>query len=106
MKNNMIHRAQFINKIDEGCITIYYYGDGFQGNISFYLNEFLPCADARLRKVLKEYREPLGGEYAPLCWALYHWLEYLSRHCGVRGKAFGNKVLKNMDVLAKELGIK
>lgn len=102
---NMIIRAQFINKIDEGCVTIYYYGGGFQGKISFYINEFLPCSDARLRKVLKEYREPLDGEYAPLCWALYHWLEDLSKHCGARGKAYGNKVLKNMDVLAKELGI-
>lgn len=102
---NMIIKAQFINKIDEGCIIIYYYGPDFHGKISFYINEFLPCSDARLRKILKEYREPLGGEYAPLCWALYHWLEDLSKYCGARGKVYGNKVLKNMDVLAKELGI-
>lgn len=102
---NMIFKAQFINQIDEGCITIYYYGGGFQGKISFYITEFLPCSDARLRKVLKEYREPLGGEYSALCWSLYHWLESLSKYCGARGKAYGNKVLKNMDVLAKELGI-
>lgn len=103
---NMILKAQFINKIDEGCIVIYYYGNGFTGRLTLLINEFLPCSDARLRKVLKEYREPLGGEYAPLCWALYHWLEDLSKYCGARGKAYGNKVLKNMDVLAKELGIK
>lgn len=102
---NMILKAQFINKIDEGNITIYYYGGGFQGKISIYINEFFPCVDSRLRKLLKEYREPLGGEYTALCWSLYHWLEDLSKYCGARGKAYGNKVLKNMDVLAKELGI-
>lgn len=106
MKNNMIHTARFVNFVDSGEATIFYSGDGFSGRITLYINEFLPCSDARLRKVLKEYREPLGGEYAPLCWALYHWLEDLSKYCGVRGKAFGNRVLKNMDVLAKELGIK
>ena len=98
---NMIFRAQFINKIDEGNITIYYYG-----KISIYINEFFPCADSRLRKLLKEYREPLAGEYTALCWSLYHWLEDLSKYCGARGKAYGNRVLKNMDVLAKEVGIK
>lgn len=102
---NLIIKARFINYIDEGCVTITYDGVGFTGKITLYINEFLPCADARLRKVLKEYREPLGSEYAPLCWALYHWLEDLSKYCGARGKAYGNKVLKNMDVLAKELGI-
>lgn len=102
---NLIIKARFINYIDDGCITIVYDGEGFTGKITIYINEFFPCSDARLRKVLKEYREPLGGEYAPLCWALYHWLEDLSKYCGARGKAYGNKVLKNMDVLAKELGI-
>ena len=102
---NMIREARFDNFLESGEVTIKYFGDGFSGKISIYVNEFLPCSDARLRKVLKEYREPLGGEYAPLCWALYHWLEDLSKYCGARGKAYGNKVLKNMDVLAKELGI-
>ena len=102
---NMILKANFINFTEDGCVSITYSGYGFTGKLTLYINEFLPCSDARLRKVLKEYREPLGGEYAPLCWALYHWLEDLSKHCGVRGKTYGNKVLKNMDVLAKELGI-
>ena len=99
---NIITKAQFINYIDDGCITIVYDGESFTGKITIFINEFFPCSDSRLRKVLKMYREPLGGEYAP---ALYHWLEDLSKYCGVRGKAYGNKVLKNMDVLAKELGI-
>lgn len=102
---NMINEARFYNLISQGEVAIVYHGDGFDGRLSLYINEFLPCSDARLRKVLKEYREPLGGEYAALCWALYHWLEDLSKYCGARGKAFGNKVLKNMDVLAKEIGI-
>lgn len=103
---NLIIKAHFINYIDDGCITIVYDGEGFTGKITIFIDEFFPCTDARLRKVLKDYKEPLGGEYAPLCWALYHWLENLSKYCGARGKAYGNKVLKNMDVLAKELGIK
>lgn len=102
---NMIIKANFINQIDEGCIAIYYRGDGFQGKISIYINEFFPCSPVKLKKLLKEYREPLVSEYIPMCWALYHWLEDLSKYCGARGKAYGNKVLKNMDVLAKELGI-
>ena len=102
---NLIIKANFINFTEDGCVSITYFGYGFNGKLTIYINEFLPCSDARLRKVLKEYREPLGGEYAPLCWALYHWLEDLSKYCGARGKAYGNKVLKNMDVLAKELGI-
>lgn len=105
MKNNMIREARFDNFLETGEVTISYFGDGFSGKLRIYVNAFLPCSDARLRKVLKEYREPLGGEYAPLCWSLYHWLEDLSKNCGVFGKAYGNKVLKNMDVLAKELGI-
>ena len=102
---NMIINAKYINRFEDGSITIYYYGGGFQGKISIYINEFFPCADSRLRKLLKEYREPLGGEYIPMCWSLYHWMEDLSKHCGVMGNTYGNKVLKNMDVLAKELGI-
>lgn len=103
---NVITKANFINFLEDGCLTITYDGEGFTGKITIYVNEFLPCSDARLRKLLKEYREPLGGEYAPLCWSLYHWLSDLAKYCGGRGKAYGNKVLKNMDVLAKELGIK
>lgn len=102
---NMMLNAKYINHLEEGIITIYYYGGGFQGKISINISEFFPCADSRLRKLLKEYREPLGGEYTALCWSLYHWLEDLSKYCGALGKAYGNKVLKNMDVLAKELGI-
>ena len=102
---NMIFRANYVNHIDEGNVAIYYYGEGFQGKLVIYINEFFPCADSRLRKLLKEYREPLSGEYIPLCWCLYHWLEAISKNCGIYGKAYGNKVLKNMDVLAKELGI-
>ena len=105
MRNNIIN-ARFFNLIDQGEVAITYSGDGFDGRLSLYINEFLPCSDARLRKVLKEYREPLGGEYIPMCWCLYHWLESLSKKCGIYGKAYGNKVLKNMDILAKELGIK
>lgn len=101
---NMIHMARLVNLIDQGELSIFYSGDGFRGRITIYIIEFLPCADAKLRKFLKEYREPLGGEYAALCWSLYHWLEDQSKYCGVRGKAYGNKVLKNMDVLAKEIG--
>lgn len=102
---NTILKARFNNYIDDGCIAIVYDGIGFTGKLTIYINEFLPCSDARLRKILKEYKDPLGGEYAALCWSLYHWLEDLSKYCGARGKAYGNKVLKNMDVLAKELGI-
>jgi len=103
--HNPIEFAKFVNLLDQGDVAIFYSGDGFTGRLTLHINEFLPCSDARLRKVLKEYREPLGGEYTPLCWCLYHWLEEESKYCGVRGKAYGNKVLKNMDVLAKELGI-
>lgn len=102
---NMITTARFVNLIDQGDVSIFYSGDGFNGRITIHITEFFPCSDARLRKVLKEYREPLGGEYAPLCWSLYHWLEDLSKYCGAHGKAYGNKVLKNMDILAKELNI-
>lgn len=105
MGTNII-KAHFYNLIAQGEVEIIFSGDGFNGRLSLYINEFLPCSDARLRKVLKEYKEPLGGEYIPMCWCLYHWLEDLSKHCGVRGKAYGNRVLKNMDVLAKELDIK
>lgn len=100
-----INNAHCINDIPSGCLTIAYSGDGFTGRITLYIHEFFPCTDARLRRLLKEYREPLGGEYNPMCWSLYHWMEELSKHCGVMGKAYGNRVLKNMDVLAKELGI-
>lgn len=100
-----ITKAHCINDILGGCLTIAYAGDGFTGRITLYIHEFFPCTDARLRKLLKEYREPLEGEYIPMCRSLYHWLENESKYCGVRGKVYGNKVLKNMDVLAKEIGI-
>ena len=103
---NMIQTARFVNFLDKGEATINYFGEGFSGYITIYPTAFLPCSVARLQKFLKEYKEPLGGEYAALCWGLYHWLEDLSKYCGVYGKAYSNKVLKNMDVLAKEIGIK
>lgn len=103
---NTITFARFVNLLDQGAVSIFYSGEGFSGRLTLHVNEFLPCSDARLRKVLKEYKEPLDGEYIPMCWSLYHWLESLSKYCGARGKAYGNKVLKNMDVLAKEIGIK
>ena len=102
---NMITKANFINLTEDGRAVIRYSGDGFSGNITLYLEEFLPCANVRLLKVLKEYGEPLGGEYIPMCWSLYYWLSDKAKYCGCRGKAYGNKVLKNMDVLAKELNI-
>lgn len=102
---NMITKANYVNCLDDGAVKIFYSGEGFQGCLTLYISWFFPCDAARLRKVLKEYREPLGGEYTPLCWCLYHWLEEESKYCGARGKAYGNRVLKNMDVLAKELGI-
>ena len=100
-----IIKANFINYIEDGCISIVYRGEGFNGKLTIYINEFFPCTVAKLKMLLKEYREPLEGEYISMCWCLYHWLEDLSKHCGVFGKAYGNKVLKNMDVLAKELNI-
>ena len=102
---NQINEARFRNLLDRGEVAIVYRGDGFDGHLTLYINEFLPCSDARLRKLLKEYREPLSGEYIPLCWCLYHWLEAISKNCRIYGKAYGNKVLKNMDILAKELNI-
>lgn len=103
---NHITKASFINFIEEGCILITYSGEGFDGKITIYINEFFPCPVGKLRTFLKEYREPLGGEYIPMCWSLYYWLSEEAKHCGVRGKLYGRKILQNLDVLAQELKIK
>ena len=102
---NTITTARFVNLIDQGDVSIFYSGDGFSGRITIHINEFLPCTPIRLKLFLKEYREPLAGEYIPMCWSLYQWLSDLAKYCGNRGKIYGNRLLKNMDILAKELNI-
>ena len=39
---NLIIEARFYNLLNQGEVAIVYHGDGFDGRISLYINEFLP----------------------------------------------------------------
>ena len=85
---------------------ITYSGFGFDGRMDIYTEVLLLCRSSHLKKILKMFEAPLDAEYKPFVWSMYHCAEDLSKTVGAAGAQAAKNLLTNLNILAKELGIK